>query len=391
MSLPDAASGRCTLAGVPSVSVLDRNGRTMDIENRPIAVPTIVPVVMEPGLALPPEHEALLAGQAGFSFFWSNWCGQDPGSDGTLDVDLTGSGTRRLAIDLEAPTCVSSSERSGLSVWPIEPAEPPDPAPPPWSVMTTSVQAPSVAAAGETLEYFVIVRNPTDQAVPLDPCPVYVQRLWSGDATLADGRFLLNCPAAPAIPAGGSVTFEMLLNVPQDAPAGPAILFWAGDGVYGLPGPKLPITIVPPGTAVGSAPPATLPPSQDQLDRAEATRVATAFETARADGNTMAAWRLLSSYSQERLGSYAGFVRSETHVQASRGTDFVIGDPSREPDLLDPAFLGDALFFDLKGDAQLERAWLIGVRYPGVDGASAGSEDLVVAPLADGTWRVWVR
>jgi hypothetical protein len=150
----------------------------------------------------------------------------------------------------------------------------------------------------------------------------------------------------------------MLLNAPLP-PAGPAILFWAGDGVYGLPGPKLPITIAPPGTVPGSVPPATLP--------------------------------LLTALSKSGIASYAAFVRAETHVQASRGTDFVIGDPRREPDLLDPAFLGDALLFDLKGNGQLERASLIGVRYPGVDGASAGSEDLVVAPLADGTWRVWVR
>jgi len=363
----------------------------MDIERRFVSIPSIVPAVMEPGLALPPEHESLLVGQAGFSFFWSNWCGQDPGSNGTLVVDLQDSGTRRLAIDLEAPTCVSPAERSGLSVWPIEPAEGPDPSPPPWSDLPTDVRAPSVAVAGETLQYFVTVRNPTVQPVPLEPCPVYVQRLWSGNEKLVDERFRLNCEAAPLVEAGNSVTFEMIIVVPADAPAGPAILFWAGDGPFGLNGPKLPITIAPPGTAPGSVPPATLPPSQEQLDRVEAMRIATTFETARAGGDWPEAWPLLSPFSQKRFGTMDGFGRAAAADNADGATTFVIADPTRDGNFLDPAFLGDDLFFDLKGNARIERAWLMAVRHPDVIGSSAGTENLVVAPLADGTWRVWIR
>jgi len=388
---PDPGAPRCALAPIATLWVLDGRGQTLSIATGSTPYPPILPVVIDPGLPLPPEHDALLVGQASFGFVWSNWCGQDPGPRGTLVISVPRSRVRRLAIDLQEPTCTSAGAPSTMTVQPIEPAEPPDAAPPPWSVLTTSVQAPSVAVAGVTLRYFVTVRNPTDQPVPLDPCPAYVQRLFSGNATLADGRFLLNCPAAPTIPAGGSVTFEMLVDIPSDAPAGPGILFWAGDGVYGLPGPKLPITIAPPGTAIGSVPPATLSPSQDQLDRVEATRIATAFETARAAGAWPEAWAVLSPFSQKRFGSLSAFGGTEAADNAAGAADFVIGDPSRDPDLLDPAFLGEALFFDLKGNAQLERAWLVGVRYPGVTGASAGSEDLVVAPLADGTWRVWIR
>jgi hypothetical protein len=60
-------------------------------------------------------------------------------------------------------------------------------------------------------------------------------------------------------------------------------------------------------------------------------------------------------------------------------------------DLLAPEFLGNELFFDLKGKAQLERTWFVSVAHPDVRGVSAGSEDLAVAPMIDGSWRVWVR
>jgi hypothetical protein len=362
----------------------------MAIDIGPIPSPSSAAVIIEPGLPLPPEHVPLLVGEAGFSVFWSNWCGPDPGSSGTLVVGLPDSGTRRLAIELKPPTCVSTGERSPMTVGPIEAAEAPEPSPPPWTDLVGHIEVPSIVVAGETLHYYLTLRNSGDQPVPLDPCPVYVERLWSGNTLVADPHYLLNCAAVSAIGPGTSTTFEMALDIPAHAPPGSAILLWGTDG----PGPssqKLPITISSPGSAVGSVAPATLPPSRDELDLAEATRVATTFETARAAGDWQTAWQLLSPFSQKKIGAVDAFIRGETAYNARGGSTFVVAEPTRGGDLLGPEFLGNDLFFDLKGNAQIERTWFVGVGHPGVRGASAGSENLVVAPLIDGPWRVWVR
>jgi len=237
----------------------------------------------------------------------------------------------------------------------------------------------------------VILRNNGDQPVPLDPCPAYVERLWSGSTLVAEPVYLLNCVATSPFQPGTTMTFEMVLHIPADAPPGSGLLLWGTDG----PGPssqKQPITIAPPGTALGSVAPATVPPTRDALDLAEAKRVVSAFETARAGGDWQAAWQLLSPFSQKKFGSIEAFIRAEAAYNADGGSTFVAAEPTRSGDLIAPEFLGTDLFFDLKGNADIERALLVGIGHPDVRGASAGSENLVVAPLRDGgAWRVWVR
>lgn len=390
MSEPDPGAARCVISGVPGIFILDARGKTMAIDVMPIPSPVTRAIVIEPGLPLPPEHAPLLVGQAGVQFVWSNWCGPDPGTSGILIVDLPGAGMRQLSIELQPPTCLASGDRSRITVQPLAPAEAPEPPLPAWTDLTAYVESPSIAVAGQPLHYLVTLKNTTDHAVPLDPCPVYVERLWSGKSFEADSRYILNCGPVGAIEPGASATFEMILEVPMDAPPGPAILLWDSDGP-GPGGPKLPITIAPPGTAIGSVAPATLPPSRDQLDLAQARTVATAFETARASGDWQMAWQLLSPFSQVRIGSVDTFAREQTAFNDEGGSRFVVDDPSKSGNLLAPEYLGNDLFFDLKGNAQLERAWFVSVTHPDVRGASAGSEDLIVAPVVDGSWRVWVR
>ena len=391
MSEPDASAPMCVLSGVATVSVLDARGRAMAIDIGPIPNPSPAAVVIEPGLPLPPEHEALLVGQAGFSVYWSNWCGTDPGPSATLVVGLPGSATRRLAMDVAAPRCDSAADRSVMTVAPIEAAEAPEPSPPPWADLVGHVEVPSVVVAGETLHYQMTLRNNGDQPVPLDPCPVYVERLWSGNTIVAEPQYLLNCAATSPIQPGTSTTFEMVLAIPAHASPSSGVLLWGTDG----PGPssqKQPITIAPPGSALGSVAPATVPPTRDELDLAGAKLVATAFETARAGGDWQTDWQLLSPFSQKKFGSVEAFIRGETAYNAQGGSTFVAADPTRSGDLIAPEFLGTDLFFDLKGNADIERAWFVGIAHPDVSGASAGSESLVVAPLRDGgAWRVWVR
>jgi len=309
------------------------------------------------------------------------------------------SAASRSSVDAAEPIATAGSTLApGVVAW-IDatpapsppPSEAPEPSPPTWADLVGHVEVPSVVVAGETLHYQVTLRNDGDQPVPLDPCPIYVERLWGGNTTVAEPRYLLNCAAASPIQPGGSTTFEMVLDIPVNAPPGPGVLLWGTDG----PGPssqKQPITIAPPGSALGSVAPATIPPTRDELDLAEAKRVATAFETARAGGDWQTAWQLLSPFSHKKVGSLEAFIRGETAYNAQGGSTFVAADPTRSGDLIAPEFLGTDLFFDVKGNADIERAWFVGIAHPDVSGSSAGSESLVVAPLRDGgAWRVWVR
>ena len=303
------------------------------------------------------------------------------------------------SVAVAEPTATAGSTLApGVVAWmeaipaPLQPpSEAPEPSPPPWADLVGHVEVPSVVVAGETLHYLVTLRNNGGRLVPLDPCIAYIERLWSGSRLVAEPRYLLNCAATSPIQPGTSTTFEMVLDIPADAPPGSGMLLWGTDG----PGPssqKQPITIAPPGSALGSVAPATVPPTRDEVDLAEARRVATAFETARAGGDWQTAWQLLSPFSQKKFGSVEAFIRGETAYNAQGGSTFVAADPTRSGDLIAPEFLGTGLFFDLKGNADIERAWFVGIAHPDVSGASAGSESLVVAPLRDGgAWRVWVR
>lgn len=67
--------------------------------------------------------------------------------------------------------------------------------------------------------------NPTAAPIPLDPCPGYYVELFSmGDASneaVNTGQlYRLNCRPVHAVPAGGSIRFEMVAQVPANMAAG---------------------------------------------------------------------------------------------------------------------------------------------------------------------------
>ncbi|HEY5985574.1 MAG TPA: DUF4232 domain-containing protein [Streptosporangiaceae bacterium] len=85
-----------------------------------------------------------------------------------------------------------------------------------------SLELPSGAAAGATLDYVVDLANPTGTDMVLSPCPGYYQGLGSA----RKGILSLNCRAQPRIPAHQTVRFAMQLHVPADAPTGPDNVYW---------------------------------------------------------------------------------------------------------------------------------------------------------------------
>ncbi len=97
---------------------------------------------------------------------------------------------------------------------------------------------------------------------------------------------------------------------------------------------------------------------------------------------------MLSGYSQAVIGSLAKYEQIEKAVNAGGGTTFKIEDPTQDPDLLAPEFLGQA-YLDAQARADISRAWLVFVEHPKVRGASAGTLGLLVAPIGD-HWYVWI-
>jgi hypothetical protein len=102
-------------------------------------------------------------------------------------------------------------------------AAPPMPSylPLPLAALVATIQAPSTARAGADLDYLVTLTNPTSTAIPLEPCPSYVE-----STDHAKGVHRLNCEQAHAVPANGSETFAMRLHLDDDTVSGSTRLVW---------------------------------------------------------------------------------------------------------------------------------------------------------------------
>jgi photosystem II stability/assembly factor-like uncharacterized protein len=134
-------------------------------------------------------------------------------------------------------------------------------------------------------------------------------------------------------------------------------------------------------------------PANPGQDPATAQGTANSFENvARRDpaapyaaADTKLAWQLLSDYSQKAFGSAAAFESAEIPVTSTLAQ---YGDPQRGADVLSAQSLGESLWNDLTGKADMTRAYVVKVSFPGT---SMAPDTLVVAPLSTtGEWRIWV-
>lgn len=100
--------------------------------------------------------------------------------------------------------------------------QPQGPAPSP---LTARITAAPTARAGTDLVYLVTLTNPVAKPFSLRPCPSYAEFLGGLIGPGAANRYLvkyyyLNCSTVHAIPAHGSVTYQMKLPLPPALPAG---------------------------------------------------------------------------------------------------------------------------------------------------------------------------
>ena len=100
--------------------------------------------------------------------------------------------------------------------------QPQGPAPSP---LTARITADPTARAGTDFIYLVTLTNPAAKQFPLRPCPSYAEFLGGLTGPGATKSYLvkyyhLNCSTVQAIPAHGSVTYQMKLPLPSGLPAG---------------------------------------------------------------------------------------------------------------------------------------------------------------------------
>ena len=93
------------------------------------------------------------------------------------------------------------------------------------SPLTARITGEPAARAGTDLVYLVTVTNPTARPFALRPCPSYAEFLGGLTGPGAPRSHLvryyyLNCATVQAIPAHGSVTYQMKLPLPSGLPAG---------------------------------------------------------------------------------------------------------------------------------------------------------------------------
>jgi hypothetical protein len=80
------------------------------------------------------------------------------------------------------------------------------------SALSATLSFPVNVTLGTPVSYAVTLANRTRHAVSLSPCPSFSQTLAGADGWV--GYYYLNCGAAPSVPPGGSVTFEMAAPAP---------------------------------------------------------------------------------------------------------------------------------------------------------------------------------
>lgn len=156
-----------------------------------------------------------------------------PAGPQELLVELPGDGGSLVAPVL-APTETCGSQQPGpefvrgsiLSASPFDQARASTVLDSPLNALRVSVeQAPVSVRPGQEVRYVVRLTNPTDADVALAPCPGYLaSRFVLGVEETGynvSELYRLNCRPVGAVPAQGSVAFQMRTEVPADPPGGP--------------------------------------------------------------------------------------------------------------------------------------------------------------------------
>jgi hypothetical protein len=158
-------------------------------------------------------------------------------------------------------------------------------------------------------------------------------------------------------------------------------------GCTAATGPPVSSPGAPSRTTARSTQPTSSPSPPD--GRAAVLTTVSTFEDDRAGSDAKVAFDLLAPRWQAVFGSVDRFRTQMTTYIGEGGREYSIAGVTRDRERLAPQVVGDA-WPDVETAAAAGRAWIVDVRHPGVRGASAGSEVLLVAPDATGMLRIWI-
>ena len=256
IELRNKIASPCYLSGYAGVTILDSAGHVMAAisgsDGRGTYFDstdptTVVKVLMEPGTE-PLDNAVGWGGGTGLppgqAFLNIEWAGCTTRSASQVYLDLP-DGAGRVAIPFAV---VPNGPDVCSRVLPVT-RGPFDPTGISWPpdrqlikiAITLSTPQPQ-ARRGSTLTYFVTLENTSREDYRLTPCPDY----WETVSALktASVFYQLNCAPSGTVAAGASVTFEMKLAIPDDAPQGSTTLLWhLTDGRILADDAQAPITI----------------------------------------------------------------------------------------------------------------------------------------------------
>jgi Domain of unknown function (DUF4232) len=195
----NAGTGACTLSGRPQLRAIDsRTGTTTTVK---VATSTMwqppdasAPTTIEHGEVAVLDIETFggcLDGRPEINF-----------SDAAL----------RLADGGELPLQATLNGTCGVSMgeWYRE-AQPPSAEPYQFSQLAVEIEAPPSVRIGQTLDFVVVLANPTAADITLDPCPNYSVTVRDAPVK-AGGVHKLNC-LVTVVPTGERVRFAMRLDI----------------------------------------------------------------------------------------------------------------------------------------------------------------------------------
>ncbi|HET6214356.1 MAG TPA: DUF4232 domain-containing protein [Micromonosporaceae bacterium] len=229
----NAGQSACRLTGRPEVQIVGAvpapEQRQIPLPAQPPTFPTVVPPDSAL-LAVPPGGAAILGVD------WRNWCvprtAKTPVPPRAIRLTLP-DGAGSIDVGYNAvPPCDAPGSATTVGVHPFQPT--PLPATTPWttSVVQATIEPLSggkgdlAGERGEVVRFVVRISNPSATPISFEHCPLVVEMLAPAGQPEV---YQLNCRAAGQLPAGGSLRFEMRIQIPMDAPAGNNGLFWELD------------------------------------------------------------------------------------------------------------------------------------------------------------------
>jgi hypothetical protein len=109
------------------------------------------------------------------------------------------------------------------------------------------------------------------------------------------------------------------------------------------------------------------------------------YERALVDGRWQEAWDMLAPVDQVQRVTFGDYVYERKAYFQSVAGRYTLSAPTNDPAAL-ATWTSNAEFVQ---GADLARAFIVQADYPALAGNNAGYEVLLVAPVADGAWRIW--